>query len=140
MTGLYNFLLFLQVGQGESTPAAAPATQEGAQQATGGGGLGAGCGSQGMGIEFIVWMVFLFGLMYFLLIRPQKKQRQQHDEMLKSLKKGDRVMTTGGILGTLRGLSDTVATVEIADNTNIRIRRDHIAGLQSDPKAIEAKK
>jgi len=132
-------LFFLQVGQGEAAPAAAPAAQEGAQQATD-GAAGAACGSQGMGIEFIIWMVFLFGLMYFLLIRPQKKQRQQHDEMIKSLKKGDRVMTTGGIMGTLRGLSDTIATVEIADNTNIRIRRDHIAGLQSDPKAIEGKK
>jgi preprotein translocase subunit YajC len=140
LTGLYNFLFFLQVGQGEAAPAAAPAAQEGAQQATNGGGLGSACGGQGMGIEFIIWMVFLFGLMYFLLIRPQKKQRQQHDEMIKSLKKGDRVMTTGGIMGTLRGLSDTVATVEIADSTNIRIRRDHIAGLQSDPKAAEVKK
>ena len=140
MTGLYNFMLLLQVGQGEAAPAAAPAAQEGAQQATNGAGPLAACGGQGMGIEFIIWMVFLFGLMYFLLIRPQKKQRQQHDELIKSLKKGDRVMTTGGIMGTLRGLSDTVATVEIADNTNIRIRRDHIAGLQSDPKALEGKK
>jgi preprotein translocase subunit YajC len=139
LTTLYNFLFFLQVGQGEGA-ASAPAAQEGAQQtATGAGPLGA-CGGGESGISFIIWMVFLFGLMYFLLIRPQKKQRQQHDEMVKSLQKGDRVLTTGGILGTIRGLSENVVTLEIADNTNIRIRKEYIAGLQSDPKANEGKK
>ncbi len=141
MTGLYNFLFFLQVGQGEAAQQAAGAAQEGAQQTgSAAGPMGACGGGQGMGIEFIVWMVFLFGLMYFLLIRPQKKQRQQHEEMVKSLKKGDRVVTTGGILGTLKGLSENVATVEVSDNTNIRIRKEYIAGLQSDPKATEGKK
>jgi preprotein translocase subunit YajC len=136
LTGLYKFLFFMQKGLN----GAGPAPEEVTKQTTDGGGLESACGGQGIGPEFIIWMVFLFGLMYFLLIRPQKKQRQQHDEMIKSLKKGDRVMTTGGIMGTLRGLSDTIATVEIADSTNIRIRRDHIAGLQSDPKAVEVKK
>jgi preprotein translocase subunit YajC len=142
LLSLYNMFMFLQVGQGDGAAPAAPATQEGAQQAgEAAQGLG-GCtpGGGGMGFEFIIWMVFLFGLMYFLLIRPQKKQRKQHEEMISSLKKGDRVMTTGGILGTIRGISANITTIEIADGVNVRVRKEHISQLQMDPKAEEGKK
>ena len=141
MTGLYNFLFLLQVGQGEGGQAA-PVATEGAQKAgeNAAGGIGACGAGGGMDYTFLIWMVFLFGLMYFLLIRPQKKQQQQHDQLLSSLKKGDRVMTTGGIYGTIRGLSENVATVEVADNVLIRVHKKNVAGLQADPKTNEAKK
>lgn len=143
MLSLYNFFMFLQVGQGDGTAPVAPAAEEGAKQAgeaaQGVGGCMPG-GGGGMGFEFIIWMVFLFGLMYFLLIRPQKKQKQQHEEMISSLKKGDRVMTTGGILGTIRGISANITTIEIADGVNVRVRKEHISQLQMDPKTEEGKK
>jgi preprotein translocase subunit YajC len=141
LTGLYNFLFLLQVGQGEAGQAA-PVATEGAQQAgeEAAGQFGACGAGGGMDYTFLIWMVFLFGLMYFLLIRPQKKQQQQHDQLLSSLKKGDRVMTTGGIYGTIRGLSENVATVEVADNVLLRVHKKNVAGLQADPKTNEAKK
>jgi len=133
VTWLYNFPFFLQVGQGEggATTAAPEAAGEAAEQA--GKAVQQPCGQQGM-LEFGIWMVFLFGLMYFLLIRPQKKQRQKHEQMVASMKKGDRVVTSGGIMGTVRGLSDNVATLEIADDVLIRVRKEHIAGLETEPK------
>jgi len=138
---LYNFFFFLQVGQGEgAAPAATEGLKEGAQQAGEQATQTANpCGMTG-GYDFILMMVFLFGLMYFLLIRPQKKQQRQHQELLGSLKKGDRVVTTGGLLGTIRGITTSVATVEVSDGVLVRVRKDHVAGLQTDPKADEGKK
>lgn len=92
-----------------------------------------------MGIEFLVWMVFLFGLMYFLLIRPQKKQQQKHQEMLKSLKKGDRVLTSGGILGTIKAISDPIIYLDVADGVTIKIRKEHVGGLQTDTRVDDKK-
>jgi len=132
---LYNFFFFLQVGQGEGGSAPVPVATEGAPPAEQAAEqVGACGGGGGMGYEFLIWMVFLFGLMYFLIIRPQKKQRQKHEDLVTSLKKGDRVQTSGGILGTIRGLSSTVVTIEISDGVLIRVRKEHISGLQADPK------
>jgi len=85
-------------------------------------------------MDLVVWMVFFFALMYFLLIRPQKKQRQKHESLLGSLAKGDKVVTTGGIMGTIRGLTSVAVTLEVSDKVTIRVRKEHIAGLQLDPK------
>ena len=84
MSWLYNALFFLQTEAGE-------VAQKGTEAASQSGGEAApkgACGAMGGGPEFLIWMVFLFGLMYFLLIRPQKKQQQKHQEMITSLKKG----------------------------------------------------
>lgn len=141
MTWIHNFMFFLQVGQGDGTaPAATEAAKEGAQQV----GEQATksllpCGAGGGGLDFIIMMAFLFGLMYFLLIRPQKKQQRKHQELLASIKKGDRVVTTGGLLGTVRGLTNTVVTIEISDGVLVRVRKEHVAGLQAEPKGDDAK-
>ncbi len=135
MIALYNFMFFLQVGQGQPAPGGGGAVEEGAKQAGEAAGQQAmPCGGGGDMTSFIIWMAVLFGMMYFLLIRPQKKQRQQQEQMLSAIQKGDRVVTTGGVLGTVRGLTDRIATLEVADGVNIRIRKEHIAGLQADPK------
>ncbi len=86
-------------------------------------------------VSFAIWMVFLFGLMYFLLIRPQKKQQKAHQELMSSLKKGDRVVTTSGILGTIRSVADPVISVEVTEGVVLRFRKEHIAGLQAEPKS-----
>jgi preprotein translocase subunit YajC len=143
MLWLYNFMFFMQVNQGQSNPApAAPpaGAQEVGQKAAEQTPDAIGCGQGGMGIEFIIWMAVLFGLMYFMLIRPQKKQRKDHEGMLGSLKKGDKVVTTGGVLGTIRGLTNQVATLEVSDGLSMRVQKSHIAGLQVDTRADDAKK
>lgn len=134
MTWLYDFLFFLQVGQGEgAAPAGTGDAANGAAEQAG-KAIHRPCGQLSM-LEFGLWMAFLFGLMYFLLIRPQKKQRQQHEQLVASLKKGDRVVTTGGILGVVRGISDRVVNLEVADGVLIRVRKEQVAGLEVEPKS-----
>lgn len=142
MTWLYDFLVLMQVGQGEAAAPSAPAAAQGAGQAAGeAAGQAAGpfgCGGGGNDpITFLIWMVFLFGLMYFLLIRPQRKQAKQHEQLLNSLKSGDRVVTTGGMLGTIRSISGNVVTLEVADNVRVRIQKQHVLGLQPEPGKAE---
>lgn len=74
-------------------------------------------------------------IFYFILIRPQQSKMKTHREFLTNLKRGDEVVTDGGIMGRVTGLTDKVAMLEIADNVRIRVMKDHIAG----PKAVEEK-
>ena len=74
----------------------------------------------------IVFMVLIF---YFLLYRPQKKAREERDAMLSSLKVGSRVMTLGGIYGTITAMTDEIVTLKIADNVEIQMARGSISGV-----------
>ncbi|WP_346354152.1 preprotein translocase subunit YajC [Azotosporobacter soli] len=76
----------------------------------------------------IILMALVF---YFLLWRPQKKQQQQRNEMLASLKKGDRVITTGGIFGTINVITPKTITLKIAERVEIEVLRSAIHGLQN---------
>jgi preprotein translocase subunit YajC len=80
-------------------------------------------------------MVLVFGIFYFLVIRPQGKQRQEREKMLSLLKRDDQVITVGGVFGKIRSIHDGVATLEIADRINIRIRLSSIEGKVPDPAA-----
>ncbi len=73
-------------------------------------------------LGIILYLVFFVALMYFLMIRPQKKQQQQRDELHNSMEPGDSVMTTGGFYGTLLDIvDDTTVIVEFGNNKNCRI-------------------
>ena len=86
-------------------------------------------------------IILIFVIMYFLLIRPQQKKQKEHREMIQSLKKGDRVVTGGGIHGRITGMDDTTFTVEIADKVRVKINRGNVAAMvQSGPKDQAAKK
>lgn len=74
----------------------------------------------------IAVMLLIF---YFLLYRPQKKARQERDEMLSSLKVGSRVVTIGGIYGTITALTDEIVTLKIADKVEIEMARGSINGV-----------
>jgi preprotein translocase subunit YajC len=94
--------------------------------AMGPGGAGGGDINTLMGF---LPMVLILGVFYFLLIRPQQKKAKEHRELLQNLKKGDAVITQGGLYGKIGGLSDQVVTLEIADKVRVRVSRAHIAGL-----------
>lgn len=68
-------------------------------------------------------LILLFVIFYFLLIRPQQKQQKNRQEMLKSLKKGDRVVTIGGIHGVIKEIDDTIISLRVADNLNLKFAR-----------------
>jgi len=66
-------------------------------------------------------------IFYFMIIRPQVKRQKEHQKMLSELKKGDRIVTTAGIHGTITDIEDNIVVVQIADNTRIRLEKTAIA-------------
>ena len=75
---------------------------------------------------FLLAVMFL--ILYVLMIRPQQKKLKAHETFIKSLERGDKVITDSGIHGEIVGLTDTVATLEIADGIRIKMDRSRIAG------------
>jgi len=71
-------------------------------------------------------ILLIFAVMYLLLIRPQQQRQKQMDAMLKSIKKGDRVVTTGGIMGTVIGIDDQKAVLRIADDVKVEFTKASI--------------
>lgn len=86
---------------------------------------------QQMVLQFwpIILMIVIF---YFLLYRPQRKEQKKRADMLESLKKGDRIVTSGGLYGTITGFSDKKLSIKIADKVEVDIARSAISGLQGD--------
>ena len=99
------------------------------------GSPGAGGGAAGGDFSFIIMMAILFGIFYFLLIRPQQKKQKEIKDMIANLGHGDLVMTSGGIQGKVTALTDAVVTVEIADKVRVKVARNFIAAvIQKAPK------
>ncbi|HYS52250.1 MAG TPA: preprotein translocase subunit YajC [Thermoanaerobaculia bacterium] len=73
----------------------------------------------------------IFLVFYFLVIGPANKQKRKTQEMLNSLKKGDRVVTSGGIYGTVQGVEPEVVYLKISDNVKVKVARSAITGVQS---------
>jgi preprotein translocase subunit YajC len=82
-------------------------------------------------------MILIFGVFYLFLIRPQQKKAKEHKIMLENLKKGDAIITQGGIHGKITAISDQVLTVEIAPKVQVRVSRGHVSGIAGTPTAIE---
>ena len=80
----------------------------------------------GGGIASFIPLILIFAIFYFLLIRPQQKKAKDHQIFLSNLKKGDQVVTNGGIIGEITGLTDRVVTLEIAENLRVKVSRQHI--------------
>lgn len=100
--------------------------------AMGKSGIG-GAGTNGF--ASFVPLILMFVIFYFLLIRPQQKKTKEHRQMVNNLKKGDRVVTSGGIHGRITAVSDDTLTVEISDKVRVKINRGNVAGLlQSGPQ------
>jgi len=100
---------------------------EGIAYAMGQGGA-AGGQAQG-GFSAFIPLIMMFVIFYFLLIRPQQKKQKEHQEMIRNLKKGDRIMINGGIYGNITSLEESVVTVEIADKVRVKVSRGYVASL-----------
>ncbi|MBR9980536.1 MAG: preprotein translocase subunit YajC [Desulfatitalea sp.] len=94
--------------------------QGGAATAEGGGGFLA---------TPLMPIILMLVIMWFLLIRPQQKKQKEHREMVTNLKKGDLIITSGGLYGRVTGLTEATLTVEIADKVRVKVSRAHVAGL-----------
>ncbi|MDR4464132.1 MAG: preprotein translocase subunit YajC [Nitrospira sp.] len=99
-------------------------------QGTGGGGSAAAGGAGG--VLSLVPFLLIFIIFYFLLIRPQQQKQKQQRALLDALKKGDKVITTSGIWGTITNLGKETVTVQIADNTKVKMQRDNISRLRGE--------
>lgn len=90
----------------------------------GGGGQNAGGGM----LVTLIMFASIFLIMYFLMIRPAQKRQKEHQKMVDSLKKGDKVITTAGIHGTIVDMDGSTFTLQISDNCKIQIEKTAIAG------------
>jgi preprotein translocase subunit YajC len=89
-------------------------------------------------MQFVILFVPLFAIWYFLVIMPQQRQRKKTQEMLSNLKTGDRVLTSGGVYGTIAGFREEIVQLQVASQVKIDVARSAITGLQSADGATQA--
>lgn len=80
----------------------------------------------------IIFIVLLVGIFYFLIIRPQRRQQKKHQELMLELKRGDKVVTSGGIYGVVETLSDDSVVLKVESGATIRVARNSIAGQRQE--------
>jgi preprotein translocase subunit YajC len=84
------------------------------------------------GFGFLIPMILVFGVFYLLLIRPQQKKQRQLQETVAQLKAGDKVITTGGVVGVITAVRDTSFLIRSADKTILEIARTAVAGVDTE--------
>ena len=84
-------------------------------------------------------MVLIFAIFYFFLIRPQVKKQKEMDRMISELKKGDKVIAAGGIYATINKIEDSIISLEIAENTKIKVSKSAITEVLSTNKSLITK-
>ena len=80
-------------------------------------------------------VLLIFAIFYFLLLAPMRKRQKAHQVLLGQLKKGDRVVTNGGLLGEISAVEERVVHLKLADNVRVRVVKSAVAGLEGDPAA-----
>ena len=91
----------------------------------------AGAGGMGFIIQNVLFFAALIGMAYFLIIRPQQQRMKKHREMVDGLRKGDDVVTSGGFLGKVTKVTDTEATVEIAEGVRVKVVKATISEVRN---------
>jgi preprotein translocase subunit YajC len=90
---------------------------------------GAGAAAGALPFADILFIVLLFVVFYFLLIRPQVKRAKEHKKMVGSLAKGDEVVTNGGLLGRINKVGDSFVSLEISEGLEVKVQKDAVAAL-----------
>lgn len=88
-----------------------------------------GGGAAGPGMGDFLFLIIIFAVFWFLLIRPQQKRQKEHKAMVEGLSKGDEVVTNGGLLGKITKVGDNFVTLEIADGLKVQVQRMAVAAL-----------
>jgi len=83
-------------------------------------------GAAGGGYESLILIVLMFGVLYFLMIRPQMKRAKEHKTMIEALQKGDEVVAAGGVLGRVTRINENYVTLEVSSNVEIQIQRSAV--------------
>jgi len=90
---------------------------------------GGGVGGSNAFLTQIAFFAAIFAIFYFLLIRPQQKQKKDREAMLSAVKKGDRIVTTGGLHGTVTGLSEQTVTLRVSDQVKLEFDRSAVGRI-----------
>ncbi len=85
--------------------------------------------AQGDAFGFFLPMIVIFVAFYFLLIRPQQKKQKAHSELVRALSTGDEVLTAGGVLGKVTGVSEHYATLQVAENVEIKVQKSTVSAV-----------
>ncbi len=93
-----------------------------------GGCVPPGGEAEGFDWSILIFIALIFGVFYFLMIRPQRKRQKEHEELMTELRKGDRVITAGGIYGTVESLSDDSLVLKVESGATMRIARNSVVG------------
>lgn len=86
-------------------------------------------------VQPLIFMLLMFAVFYFILIRPQVKKQKEHQAMLQALKKGDMVTTRGGLVGRISGIKENELTLEIQEKVRVRVLRSHVDNKYEPVKA-----
>jgi len=86
----------------------------------------------------VPWLIILFVMMYFLLLRPQQKKAKETEAMIKAAKTGDRVVAAGGILGLITNVKDSTVILKVADNTKIEVLKTSIVSVTKSDESSSA--
>ncbi|MEQ8164952.1 MAG: preprotein translocase subunit YajC [Alphaproteobacteria bacterium] len=98
-----------------------------------------GASGDGMGFATFVPLILIFVVFYFLLIRPQQKKMKEHREMVKALRRGDKIVTAGGIIGTISKVPEgDEVEVEVSRGTTVRVVRSTIQQVMSKPEPADS--
>lgn len=102
-------------------------------------------GGSGFMSSILPMMIVMFAVIYFFMIRPEQKKHKEKQNLLSNLKKGDKVLTIGGVYGTIAGVKDDSFMLKISDNTTVRIAKTAVANVikekeESEHKSEEEKK
>ncbi len=75
----------------------------------------------------LIFVVLLFGLMYFVMIRPQRKRQREHQQLIEELNRGDRVVTAGGIYGTIESISEDTVTIKVESGATMKVAKGSVS-------------
>ena len=89
------------------------------QQGTGGGGM----------FSTVIMFAVIILIFYFMILRPQQKRQKERQQLLESIQKGDKIVTIGGLHGTVVGLEDKTALIQVADNVKVKIEKSAVASI-----------
>ncbi|HTR98713.1 MAG TPA: preprotein translocase subunit YajC [Bacteroidota bacterium] len=91
-----------------------------------GGDAGSGMAST------LIMFALIIGIFYFMILRPQQKRQKDRQKLLDALKKGDKVITAGGMYGTIAGIDDKTVLIQVADNVKMKFERSSVTGVVGD--------
>mgnify|MGYP000206230795 CR=1 FL=1 len=96
-----------------------------------------GTAPSGGGMSFMISMALIIGIFYLLIYRPMKKRQKNLETMVANLKNGDKVITNGGIHGTIAGIRENTVLLKVADQVKIEVAKSAIASMQAPPEGSQ---